>query len=77
MDSLHDPLDFHLSPPNRVYHFAEQDLTTRMRVEAWESHQGKYSQTVEAFEAFLAELERRKAREAAKAARLARWGVTK
>jgi hypothetical protein len=69
---ISDPLDFWLPPPDRIYHFSDQPLSTRWRIERWQSHHLKYAPTEAEIEAIRERAQARLAREQAKAFRLQR-----
>jgi len=73
MGILHHQLDYQLPPPHRVFHFADQPLAVRWRIEAWESTHLKYAPSLEEIEAKQAEILRLRARAIALAERLAKW----
>lgn len=70
MSILFDPLDYWLPPPNKLYHFTDQPLSTRMRIEGWESAHLKYAPTEAEIEAIKARAQATEQRRLALAERL-------
>ena len=73
MAIVSDPLGFWLPPPDRLYHFAEQPLLTRWRIEGWESLYLKYTPTEAEIEARWVRVQASLARAKAKEERLLRF----